>query len=88
MAPLTMAERTTAVRTVRTVLYLQAAVVPLHERLGHFGEGGANVRLVCGDPRGGGGGGGARDVLLVATRAIAAGEALTRDYSEVPVTVL
>ena len=28
----------------------QVAVVPLHERLGHCGEAGANVRLVCGDP--------------------------------------
>ena len=44
---------------------------------------------MCGDPfetseEGGKGGSKARDVLLVATRAIAAGEALTRDYSQVP----
>jgi len=67
----------------------QVAVVPLHERLGHCGEAGANVRLVCGDPfeaveGEGKEGGKARDVLLVATRAIGAGEALTRDYSQVP----
>jgi len=62
----------------------QVAVVPLHERLGHCGgeDDGGNVRLVCGDPRGGGSSEG--DVLLVATRAIAKGEALTRDFSTVP----
>ena len=62
----------------------QVAVVPLHERLAHCGaeDGGGNVRLVCGDPRGGSGSEG--DVLLVATRAIAEGEALTRDFSNVP----
>jgi len=43
---------------------------------------------VCGDPfeageEGDKGGSKARDVLLVATRPIAAGEALTRDYSQV-----
>ena len=61
----------------------QVAVVPLHERLGHC-EGGGNVRLVCGDPRAGGEGGAERDVLLVATRAIEKGEALTRDFTAVP----
>lgn len=61
----------------------EVAVVPLYERLGHCGPGdAANVRLVRGDPRGGGGA--ARDVLLVATRAIGAGEALTRDFTAVP----
>ena len=61
----------------------QVAVVPLHERLSHCGLGArGNVRLVCGDPRGGGGSEGG--VLLVATRAIAKGEALTRDFTAVP----
>ena len=59
------------------------AVVPLHERLAHCGgEDGGNVRLVAGDPRDAAGGDAA--VLLVATRAIAAGEPLTRDFTRVP----
>ena len=60
------------------------AVVPLHERLAHCGgEDGGNVRLVAGDPRDAAGGD-ADAVLLVATRAIAAGEPLTRDFTRVP----
>mmetsp|Transcript_13504 Transcript_13504/g.35886 ORF Transcript_13504/g.35886 Transcript_13504/m.35886 type:complete len:118 (-) Transcript_13504:304-657(-) len=53
------------------------AIVPLHERLAHSGPRGENVKLVC-DPVDG------EHVLLVATRAIGAGEELTRDYDEAP----
>lgn len=54
------------------------AVVPLHERLGHCGdERGENVKLVMGASDD-------EEVLLVATRDIEEGEAITRDYREAP----
>jgi len=53
---------------------LSFAVVPVHERLAHCGEQGENSKLVSdGD-----------EVLLVATRDIAVGEEITRDYSMAP----
>jgi len=58
------------------------AVVPLHERLAHCGARGENTKLVGKDPVGREGGD--ADVLLVATRDIAEGEALTRDYTRAP----
>ena len=52
-------------------------VVPLHERLAPCAEGdGANTKLEFER--------GSDEVLLVATREIAAGEAITRDYSAAP----
>ena len=57
------------------------AVVPLHERLAHCDVRGENCKLVGIDPRDRSAG---QDVLLVATRDIAAGEALTRDYTMAP----
>ena len=56
-----------------------AVVVPLYDRLAHCKESvGENVKLEF-DPENG-----SDEVLLVATREIAAGEALTRDYSSAP----
>ena len=57
------------------------AVVPLHERLAQCDGRGENVKLVGADPRAAGYDG---SVLLVATRAIEAGEPLTRDYACAP----
>lgn len=58
------------------------SVVPLHERLAHCGaERGENVKVVGCDPRSDGD---EEAVLLVATRAIECGEALTRDYNLAP----
>lgn len=57
------------------------AVVPLHERLAHCDARGENCKLVGRDPRE------AADdasVLLVATRDIAVGEPITRDYALAP----
>ena len=51
------------------------ALVPLHDRLAHCDARGENVKVVGCDPH---------DVLLVATREIAVGEAITRDYNEAP----
>mmetsp|Transcript_24788 Transcript_24788/g.51509 ORF Transcript_24788/g.51509 Transcript_24788/m.51509 type:complete len:271 (-) Transcript_24788:21-833(-) len=60
------------------------AIVPFHELLEHCNKHGGNTKLVSGpDPRTA-----VRadepTLLLVATRAIATGEPLTRDYSESP----
>ena len=55
-----------------------SAVVPLHERLEHADARGENAKLVGLDPTGG------EKVLLVATRAIEAGEAIPRDYAAAP----
>eukprot|EP00579_Thalassiosira_antarctica_P002940 CAMPEP_0201905988 /NCGR_PEP_ID=MMETSP0902-20130614/56791_1 /ASSEMBLY_ACC=CAM_ASM_000551 /TAXON_ID=420261 /ORGANISM="Thalassiosira antarctica, Strain CCMP982" /LENGTH=404 /DNA_ID=CAMNT_0048440113 /DNA_START=69 /DNA_END=1283 /DNA_ORIENTATION=- len=54
------------------------AVVPIHERLAHCGDGGQgeNSKLVVAD--------GGKEVLLVATRDIAVDEEITRDYSLAP----
>lgn len=61
------------------------AVAPLHERLAHCGTRGENTKLVGRDPHAGPAAGGAEaDVLLVATRAILRGEAITRDYALAP----
>ena len=57
------------------------AVVPLHERLEHCDDRGENAKLVGADPRDGGDG---AEVLLIATREIARGEAITRDYAAAP----
>ena len=57
------------------------AIVPLHERLGHCDARGENAKLVGADPRSAADDG---SVLLVATREIAAGEAITRDYYLAP----
>lgn len=57
------------------------AVVPLHERLAHCDARGENCKLVGIDPRDASAG---TDVLLVATRDIAAGEPITRDYTLAP----
>ena len=54
------------------------AVVPLHDRLAHCDGRGENVKLVV-DPVGKGG-----EALLVATRPIERGEAITRDYNAAP----
>lgn len=59
------------------------AIVPFHELLKHCDNRGANTKLVGVDPRAPANAD-APDVLLVATRAIAAGEALTRNYIEAP----
>ena len=57
-------------------------VVPLHERLAHCTDPrGENSKLLV-DPRESGSGG--ADVLLVASRAIDAGEEITRDYLAAP----
>ena len=56
-------------------------IVPLHERLAHCDERGENAKLVGRDPRDESDG---STVLLVATRDIAAGEAITRDYNIAP----
>jgi len=58
------------------------AVVPLHERLEHCDARGENAKLVGSDPRDQS----ARDdvVLLVATRGIQSGEAITRNYADAP----
>ena len=54
-------------------------VVPLHERLEHCADSvGENAKLVGVDPLG------SDEVLLVATREILAGEAITRDYATAP----
>jgi len=58
------------------------AVVPLHERLAHCDARGENSKLVGRDPRDGGNV--TKEVVLVATRDIAAGEAITRDYTLAP----
>lgn len=55
------------------------ALVPLHDRLAHCDARGENVKVVC-DPRDPN----MDDVLLVATREIAVGEAITRDYNDAP----
>ena len=58
-------------------------VVPLHERLAHCGDDrGENSKLLGVDPRDGGSG--SAEVLLVASRAIERGEAITRDYNAAP----
>ena len=54
------------------------AVVPLHDRLAHCDGRDENVKLVV-DPVGKGG-----EALLVATRPIERGEAITRDYNAAP----
>eukprot|EP00967_Tisochrysis_lutea_P074033 scaffold99346_cov30-Tisochrysis_lutea.AAC.1 len=61
-------------------------IVPLHERLEHCGTRGGNAKLVGRDPRLSGGSDRGRndEVLLVATRAIRKGEAITRDYEAAP----
>ena len=59
------------------------AIVPLHDRLAHCDARGANARLVGVDPREGAVGG-SGEVLLVATRQIERGEAITRDYTRAP----
>jgi len=51
------------------------AVVPLHERLAHCDDRGENAKLVTTDDD---------EILLVATRDIAVGEAITRDYKAAP----
>jgi len=51
------------------------AVVPLHERLAHCDDRGQNAKLVTTDDD---------EILLVATRDIAVGEAITRDYKAAP----
>jgi len=56
------------------------AVVPLHERLAHGSDRGANAKLLGRDPLAAG----EDDLVLVATRAIDAGEELTRDYEAAP----
>lgn len=56
-------------------------VVPLHERLAHASSGLENAKLVGQDPRADGDG---SSVLLVASRPIAAGESITRDYALAP----
>jgi len=57
------------------------AVVPLHERLAQCDERGENAKLVGLDPLESGGG---EHVLLVASRDIAQGEPITRDYEQAP----
>jgi hypothetical protein len=62
-----------------------SAVAPLHERLAHSGTLGENTKLVGRDPHASLATGAAEaDVLLVATRAIPRGEAITRDYNSAP----
>ena len=56
------------------------ALVPLHDRLAHCDARGENVKVVGCDPRDPN----MDDVLLVATREIAVGEAITRDYNDAP----
>lgn len=56
-------------------------VVPLHERLAHCDERGENAKLVGLDPLDESGG---EDVLLVASREIAKGDGITRDYEQAP----
>ena len=64
--------RATTIRLDEDVL--THAVVPLHERLSHCDSKGTNTKLIAdGD-----------EILLVATRDIAVGEAITRNYSEAP----
>jgi len=63
---------------------LPACVVPLHERLAQCDARGENAKLVGIDPVGGDGEAGSEDVLLLATREIAAGEPITRDYLAAP----
>ena len=63
------------------------AIVPLHERLAHSGGRGENTKLVGRNPlRADNEGDDERDdeVLLVATRDIERGEAITRDYELAP----
>ena len=51
------------------------AIVPLHERLAHCDERGENVKVIAASDE---------EVLLVATRDIAEGEDITRDYATAP----
>jgi hypothetical protein len=60
---------------------LSCAVVPLHERLAQCDGRGENAKLVGLDPLEVGGG---EHVLLVASRDIAQGEPITRDYDQAP----
>ena len=55
------------------------AILPLHERLAHCDSRGENAKVVGRNPNGDD-----DDVLLVATRAIESGEAITRDYESAP----
>ena len=55
-------------------------IVPLHERLAQCDTRGENAKLLGSDPLEGG----METVLLVATRPIKAGEAITRDYTRAP----
>lgn len=52
------------------------AIVPIHERLGHCDERGENSKLITTTD--------GTEVLLVATRDIQEGEAITRDYNQAP----
>ena len=67
------------------------AIVPLHERLAHCDSRGENAKLVGRDPSGkdvdpaaGVTYGKSDDVLLIATRPIQGGEAISRDYNNAP----
>jgi len=62
--------------------FATCVVVPLHERLAHCDARGENAKLIGCDPRDEASGGDA--VLLVATRDITKGEAITRDYTLAP----